>query len=86
MKVILSQEIKNIGKVGDVVTVKDGFARNFLIPQKKAYLSTSVNIKKIEQKRAQEKNSGYDRKVGKKTWCESERVECQKNENPLGYL
>ncbi len=55
MKVILSQDIKNIGNIGDVVTVKDGFARNFLIPQKKAHLATSVNIKRIEQKKVKEK-------------------------------
>ena len=36
MKVILTANIKKLGKVGELVHVKDGFARNFLIPQKKA--------------------------------------------------
>jgi len=40
--------------VGDVVKVKDGYARNFLIPQKKAYLATPGNLKRIEKQRAKE--------------------------------
>jgi len=49
MEVILSQDIKNLGKVGTVVKVKDGYARNFLIPNKLAYASTPSNLKRIEQ-------------------------------------
>ncbi|MDP8266324.1 MAG: 50S ribosomal protein L9 [Candidatus Aceula meridiana] len=52
MKVILSQDVDNLGKTGDVVKVKDGFARNFLMPQKKAYLATEQNLKKIEHEKA----------------------------------
>ena len=36
MKVILQKDVKNVGKVGDMVNVKDGFARNFLFPRKLA--------------------------------------------------
>src|SRR3989338_4877293 len=51
MEVILSQDIKAIGKAGDVVKVKDGFARNYLLPRKAAYLATPANLKKIEQQK-----------------------------------
>ena len=43
MKVILTSNIKKLGKVGDLINVKDGFARNFLFPQKKALRNTKNN-------------------------------------------
>ena len=43
MKVILTTNIKKLGKVGDLINVKDGFARNFLFPQKKALRNTKNN-------------------------------------------
>ena len=52
MEVILSKDIEKVGKTGDVVQVKDGFDRNFLIPNKFAYLATPANLKKIEQEKA----------------------------------
>lgn len=52
MKVILSQDVNRLGKIGDVVKVKDGFARNFLFPEKKAYPATSENLKKIEHEKS----------------------------------
>ena len=48
MEVILTQVVQSLGKVGDVVKVKDGYGRNHLIPKKLAYLATSANLKKIE--------------------------------------
>ena len=51
MDVILSKDIEKVGKTGDVVQVKDGFGRNFLIPNKFAYLATPANLKKIEQEK-----------------------------------
>ncbi|HQP10158.1 MAG TPA: 50S ribosomal protein L9 [Candidatus Omnitrophota bacterium] len=53
MEVILSQDIKSLGKTGQVVKVKEGYARNFLLPRKMAYAATPANLKRIEQ---QEKN------------------------------
>lgn len=44
MQVILLEKVGKIGKLGDIVEVKDGFARNFLIPQSKAKLATRENI------------------------------------------
>ena len=49
VEIILTQDVEKLGKTGDLVKVKDGFARNFLIPQKKAYLATPQNIRRIEQ-------------------------------------
>ena len=51
MKVILIDEIRGLGSRGDVVTVKDGYARNFLIPKKLAREATSGNLKSVEQER-----------------------------------
>jgi len=55
MKVILSQDVEKLGKIGDVVNVKSGFARNFLFPQKKACVATPDSLKKIEQVKAKQK-------------------------------
>lgn len=51
MKVILQQEIPNVGKIGDVLDVSDGFGRNFLIPQGKALLASTKNVKELEHKK-----------------------------------
>jgi large subunit ribosomal protein L9 len=53
MQVILLERIGRLGQMGDVVTVKDGFARNFLLPQKKALRATEDNRKHFETNRAQ---------------------------------
>ena len=48
MKIILLQSHENLGKVGDIVNVKPGFARNYLIPNRIASLATKQNIKSLE--------------------------------------
>lgn len=53
MEIILLEKIRNFGDIGDQVTVKAGFARNFLLPQGKAVTATSANIAKFEQRRAE---------------------------------
>ena len=53
MQVILLERIGRIGQMGDVVTVKDGFARNFLLPQRKALRATDDNRKQFETQRVQ---------------------------------
>ncbi len=53
MQVILLQRVGRIGQMGDVVNVKDGFARNFLLPQKKALRATKENLSKFEGQRSQ---------------------------------
>lgn len=51
MEIILQERIRGLGKVGDIVTVKPGFARNFLIPQHKASMATKANIQAFETRR-----------------------------------
>ena len=52
MQVILLEKVANLGGLGDVVKVKDGFARNFLIPQGKAKRATPENLAEFEARRA----------------------------------
>ena len=49
MKVILLENIRNIGSIGDVIEVKRGFARNYLISNKKAFYASKENIKEVEK-------------------------------------
>ena len=53
MQIILLEKIVNVGNLGDVVKVKHGYARNYLIPQGKAKRATPENIKMLEAKRAE---------------------------------
>jgi len=52
MQIILLERIEKLGSIGDVVTVKDGYARNFLLPNKKALRSNAANLKVFEANRA----------------------------------
>ena len=53
MQVILMEKVANLGELGDVVKVKDGYARNFLIPEGKAKRATPENLKHFESRRAE---------------------------------
>jgi large subunit ribosomal protein L9 len=53
MQIILMEKVINLGNLGDVVKVKDGYARNFLIPQKKARRATTSAVAEFEAKRAE---------------------------------
>lgn len=53
MNIILLEKVRNLGNLGDQVAVKSGYARNFLIPQRKAVFATTANIKKFEEQRAE---------------------------------
>ena len=53
MKVVLLERVSSLGAIGDVVTVKDGYARNFLLPRAKALRATASNLKSFEGQRAQ---------------------------------
>ena len=53
MQVILMEKLANLGNLGDVVKVKDGYARNYLIPQGKAKRATDENLKAFEARRAE---------------------------------
>ena len=63
MKIILLDKIIRLGDIGDVVDVKSGFARNYLIPQKKAMFANDENIKIVEAKKAELAAESEDLKV-----------------------
>jgi large subunit ribosomal protein L9 len=68
MEVILLERIEKLGQMGDLVTVKPGYARNFLLPQGKALRATEANKKRFETDRAQLEAENLARK------CEAEQV------------
>jgi large subunit ribosomal protein L9 len=53
MKIVLIDEVENLGSAGDVVNVKDGYGRNFLIPQGKAVVATKGAVKAVEENNRQ---------------------------------
>lgn len=54
MKLILKKDMPNLGEAGEVVDVKDGYGRNYLIPQGIAYEASQANIERIEEEKAKE--------------------------------
>jgi large subunit ribosomal protein L9 len=61
MQVILTEKIRHLGNLGDKVDVKPGFARNFLLPQRKAVVANAANLKSFESRRAElEKKAQVD--------------------------
>jgi large subunit ribosomal protein L9 len=63
MQIILLERIEKLGSIGDVVTVKDGYARNFLLPQKKALRANDANRKVFEANRERLENDNAERRV-----------------------
>ena len=63
MDVILLERVEKLGQIGDVVTVKNGFARNFLLPNKKALRANAANKKLFEANRAKIEADNADRRV-----------------------
>ena len=64
MQVILMEKVVNLGGLGDVVKVKDGFARNFLIPQGKAKRATAANLKEFEGRRTELERKANEQLTG----------------------
>jgi len=60
MKIILREDVDKLGQVGDIITVKDGYARNYLLPKEIAYIATPGAIKRLEFERRQ-----HDRRLEK---------------------
>lgn len=74
MKVILRENLDNLGEIGDVVEVKDGYARNFLIPRKFAFEASTKNLNQLEAQKQQ-----LERKIQKdKVNAEKVREELEK--------
>ena len=63
MDIILLERIEKLGSIGDVVTVKDGYARNFLLPQKKALRANEANRKVFEANRERLEKDNAERRV-----------------------
>ncbi len=66
MDIILLESLNKIGKAGEIVTVKDGFAKNFLIPEKKAIITNKKNKADLETRIAQI-NTNNDKKIAEAT-------------------
>lgn len=63
MQVILLEKVVNLGNLGEVVRVKDGYARNFLIPQRKARRATATAVAEFEAKRAELEKAAQEKLV-----------------------
>ena len=63
MEVILLENIENLGSVGDKVSVKSGFARNYLVPQAKAKIATAENLAEFEARRAELEKAAVEAKA-----------------------
>jgi len=61
MQIILLEKVQNVGDLGEVVKVRQGYARNFLIPQGKAKRATPENLKMLEEKRSELERLAADR-------------------------
>ncbi len=72
MQVILREDIEKLGKIGDLVKVRDGFGRNFLIPKKKAIEATPKNLKAMEH--ARKMVSDRLRKLKKEASADAENI------------
>ena len=62
MKVILLENVRKIGSIGEIIEVKRGFARNFLIAQKKALFASKENIKEVEKIKNELNKKDQDKK------------------------
>ncbi|PKL71981.1 50S ribosomal protein L9 [Candidatus Kuenenbacteria bacterium HGW-Kuenenbacteria-1] len=89
MKILLLQDIKNLGKKGDIKEVANGYATNFLFPQKIATIATAIEIKKIEIKiQKQEKNQEKEIQKAKelKKKIQEIEIEIKAKANEKGVL
>jgi large subunit ribosomal protein L9 len=73
MQVILLEKVVNVGDLGEVVKVRQGYARNFLIPQGKAKRATPENLKLLEEKRSELERAAGERLA--KAQAQAEKIE-----------
>jgi large subunit ribosomal protein L9 len=71
MKLILLENLKKIGSIGEVIDVKRGFARNFLIANKKALYASKTNIKEVEKIKSELSKKDNEKKIDAKKISES---------------
>jgi large subunit ribosomal protein L9 len=75
MKVILRQEFAELGHIGEVVEVKEGYARNYLIPRNIAYLATASSIQQLEEEKKQHVRAlEKEKRASEKLAAELEKV------------
>jgi large subunit ribosomal protein L9 len=89
MQVILLERIEKLGQMGEVVAVKDGFARNYLVPQGKALRATKSNLAEFEQRRVQLEANNLRRKqdaAGAATMIDGQRVVILRQAGETGQL
>ncbi len=89
MNVILLDNVENLGRIGDLVKVKPGYGRNYLLPQGKAALATPENMKAIEARRAELEKAAAEELATAKSRAESingVELVVQANAGPEGKL
>ncbi len=89
MNVILLENVENLGRIGDLVKVKPGYGRNYLLPQGKAALATPENMKEIEARRAELEKAAAEELAAAKTRAgtiEGMELVIQANAGPEGKL
>ncbi|MGI9224425.1 MAG: 50S ribosomal protein L9 [Woeseiaceae bacterium] len=89
MNVILLDNVENLGKIGDLVKVKPGYGRNYLLPQGKAALATAENMKQIEARRAELEKAAAEEFAAAKTRAaaiDGMELVIQANAGPEGKL
>ena len=89
MKVLLANDVKNLGQAGDMVTVKDGYARNYLLPKGLALNPTAGNVKRVEEekkKRDADQAARQQRLGAAKAALEGVAVTVKAKANEEGHL
>lgn len=89
MKVLLFDDVENLGWLGDIVTVKDGYARNYLLPQGRAGVPTEAAIKALadeKARRAEQRRLDRDQKEGLAESVAGAEVVLAAKANELGHL
>ena len=89
MEIILLESLNKLGKAGEIVTVKDGFAKNFLIPEKKAIIANKKNKAELEN-RITQINSNNDKKIAEanklKEKLDGKKISLEMESNDDGSL
>ncbi len=85
MQVILLERIARLGQMGDTVKVRDGYARNFLLPQGKALRANKANLERFENERAQLEARNLERKSEARSCCVQTRRRSS-GHDPLRWL
>lgn len=89
VKLLLKESIKNVGRVGDIVEVSPGYARNYLLPRDLAVQPTPNNVKKVEERRKEIERQERDRREGQERMIkqlEGVEVHLERRANEQGHL